>query len=92
MDGDQRPDESEAKWPQDSFLRSALAILAAVLIPNVLKDAVGLTRSWGNVIGVAVASTLAYFFLPGPRKNCIRFVLIILGLCVFGYIIGYYLE
>jgi hypothetical protein len=78
MNSDLKPKEHEAKRREDSFLSSAL-VFGAVLIPSVLNGTVGLPRSWGNVIGFAVAATLAYFLLPSPRKNPSRFALISLS-------------
>jgi hypothetical protein len=91
MNTDQPPAETEAKSPDDGW-STALAILAAVLVPNVLHRVVRLPLSWGYVFGVAVASTLGYFLLTAPKKNIGRFVLITLCMCVFGYLVGRFLE
>ena len=91
MNNDHRSDEGKAKWREDSFLANALCVLGAVLIPQLLHRAVQLPLSWGYVFGFAVASTLGYFFLAAPKKNAGRYVLIILGGCVFGYLVGRFL-
>jgi high-affinity Fe2+/Pb2+ permease len=83
--------ETETKSHDDGWLGTALLILAAVLIPNVLHDHARLPLSWGYVLGFAVASTLGYFFLTAPKKNVGRFVLITIGLCAFGYLVGRFL-
>jgi hypothetical protein len=92
MNSDRPPVETEAKSNGDSWLSTALTILAAVVIPNVLHDHFRLPRSLGYALGMAVASTLGYFFLAAPKKNTGRYVLITLGGCVFGYLVGRFLE
>jgi hypothetical protein len=89
MISDQPPGETEAK--SNEWLSTALAVLAGVLIPNVLHDTLRLPLSWGFVFGIAVASTLAYFLLPAPKKNVGRFVQISLAMCVVAYVVGRFL-
>jgi hypothetical protein len=91
MNEDQPLVETEAKSRDDGW-STALAILAGVLIPNVLHRVAGLPLSWGYVVGLAVASTLGYFLVTAPKKNIGRFVLVTLGMCVFGYLVGRFLE
>ena len=62
--------------------------MLAVLLPNILHDAVGLPLSWGYVFGFAVASTLGYFFLPAPKKDLARFIKFNSALCVALYLLG----
>lgn len=90
MSGDQQPSAPDAKWR--NALSTALAVLGAVLIPNLLTRIVHLPISWGNVVGLSVAATLAYLLLPEPKKNAGRFTLIILGSCVLAWFVGHVLE
>jgi len=92
MSGDQQPSIPHEKRRGDTFLRNALVVLGTVLIPNLLRRTVDLPISWGNIVGLAVAATLAYLLLPEPRKNVGRFALVILGSCVLSWFVGNVLE
>lgn len=90
MNSNQPPGETETKSRED-WITWSLAILI-VFIPDFLHHTLRLPLSWGYVFVFAVTSTLAYFFLPGAKKNIGRFVQLNLAFCVVLYLIGRFLR